>query len=51
MVWPSMSQNLNPIEHLGGIVKQKVEKHHVFNIQQLCDVINGGVEEDPGNKL
>ncbi len=27
------------IEHLWGILKRKVEKHHVSNIQQLRDVI------------
>ncbi len=27
------------IEHTWGILKRKVEKHHVSNIQQLCDVI------------
>ncbi len=36
--WPSMS-DLNPIEHMWDILKRKVEKHHVSNIQQLCDVI------------
>ncbi len=39
MEWPSMSPDLNPIEHMWGILKQKVEKHHVSNIQQLCDVV------------
>ncbi len=39
MEWPSISPHLNPIEHMWGILKQKVEKHHVSNIQQLCDVI------------
>jgi len=39
MEWPSMSPDLNPIEHLWGILKWKVEKHHVSNIQQLRDVI------------
>ncbi len=39
MEWPSMSPDLNPIEHMWGILKQKVEKHLVSNIQQLRDVI------------
>ncbi len=39
MEWPSMSPDLNPTEHMWGILKRKVEKYHVFNIQQLCDVI------------
>ncbi len=39
MEWPSMSPDLNPIEHMWGILKGKVEKHHVSNIQQLRDVI------------
>ncbi len=39
MEWPSMSPDLNPIEHMWGILKRKVEKHHMSNIQQLCDVI------------
>ncbi len=34
-----MSPDLNPIEHMWGILKRKVEKHHVSNIQQLHDVI------------
>ncbi len=38
MEWPSMSPDLNPIEHMWGILKRKVEKHHVSNIQQLRDV-------------
>ncbi len=39
MEWPSMSPDLNPTEHMWGILKRKVEKHHVSNIQQLRDVI------------
>ncbi len=39
MEWPSMSPDLNPIEHMWGILKRKVEKHHVSNIQKLRDVI------------
>ncbi len=34
-----MSPNLNPIDHMWGIIKRKVEKHHVSNIHQLHDVI------------
>ncbi len=34
-----LSPDLNLIEHMWGILKQKVEKHHVSNIQQLRDVI------------
>ncbi len=34
-----MSPDLNPTEHMWGILKRQVEKHHVSNIQQLRDVI------------
>ncbi|KAL0149373.1 hypothetical protein M9458_055411, partial [Cirrhinus mrigala] len=39
MEWPSISPDLKPLEHLLGILKHKVEKHHVSNVQQLHDVI------------
>ncbi len=39
MDWPSMSPDLNPIKHLWGILKQKVEESKVSNIHQLRDVV------------
>ncbi len=37
MDWPSMSPDLNPIEHLWGFLKRKVEER--TSIHQLRDVI------------
>uniref|UniRef100_A0A8C7PQS2 Tc1-like transposase DDE domain-containing protein n=1 Tax=Oncorhynchus mykiss TaxID=8022 RepID=A0A8C7PQS2_ONCMY len=48
MDWPSMSPDLNPIEHLWGILKRKVEECKVSNINQLCDVV---MEEDSSGNL
>ncbi len=47
MDWPSMSPDLNPFEHLWGILKWKVEEGKVSNVHQLHDVM----EEDSSGNL
>ena len=39
MEWQSTSPDLNPIEHLWGIFKWKVEVCKVSNIHQLCNIV------------
>ena len=39
MDWPSMSPDLNPIEHLWDILKLKVGERKASNIHQILDVI------------
>ncbi len=41
MDWPSMFPDLNPIEHLWGILKQKVEERKVSKIHQLMSSWSG----------
>ncbi len=47
MDWPSMFPDLNPIEHLWSILKQKVEERKVSNIHQLCDVVMEELKRTP----
>ncbi len=39
MDWPSLSPELNPNEHLWGILKMKLVERKVYNIHQLRDVV------------
>lgn len=47
MEWPSMSPDLNPIEHLWGLLKWKVKVRKVSNIHQLRDVVMEGWKRIP----
>lgn len=40
MEWPSMSPDLNPIEHLWGILKRKVEERNPSSKEQLKKIIS-----------
>ena len=46
-----MSPDLNPIEHLWGLLKRKVEVRKVSNIHTPCDVIVEEWEEDSSGNL
>ncbi|KAF0040508.1 hypothetical protein F2P81_006406 [Scophthalmus maximus] len=39
MDWPSICPDLNPIDHLWGILKRKVEEPKVSYIHQLRDIV------------
>ncbi len=49
--WPSMSPDLNPIEHLWGILKRQVEHHSPSSIQSLKEVILEEWKKDRSGKM
>ena len=51
MDWPSRSPDLNPIEHLWGILKWKVEVLKVSNTHQLCDAVLEEWKRTPSGNL
>ncbi len=48
MDWPSMSLDLNPIEHLWSILKRTGEERKISNIHQLRDVVMEEWKRTPG---
>ena len=51
MDWPSNSPDLNPIENLWGIVKNRVEKHMPNNICELQQYMTEEWEKIPDEFL
>ncbi len=49
--WPSMSPDLNPIEHLWVILKRQVEHHSPSSIQSLKEVILEEWKKDRSGKM
>lgn len=40
LTWPSMSPDLNPIEHLWNVLKRNISKHQPSNLRELKDIVN-----------